>query len=147
MTIIKIITSALQNVLVPGGVFIASLCFAPTMNATEQISFFALLAQVLATLLVAVALLPRLSDGPTIHWSTLVWLGLGEGLAVYGAIPGWSGMLWPASFAVVLASTATTVFALAATIAPANSKRHREEHLAALTEKAENLDPTPHPGP
>lgn len=114
---------------------------APEMQSTEEISFFSLMAQILATLLIAFAILPRFKEAPAINWTTLVWVGLGEGFAIYGAVPVWSGLLWQLAFAMVLSSAAVAIFAIVASIGPANEKSQRAENLKELTANAKRLDP------
>lgn len=117
------------------------------MSNAERLSFFATMAQILATLLVALALLPRFQEAPPIHWITLLLFGAGLLCAVYGATPVWSELLWRPAFGVVLAATSVAVFAIVSSIAPANDKKQEDLVGRELRAKAERLDPTPPPPP
>lgn len=141
MKTLNVVITVVQNAVVPA--VTAALCFLwdPKMQGAEQVTFFSLMAQVLATLLIAIALLPRFRGAPAIHWTTLLWVGVGEGLAIFSAVPAWSALLWPGSFAIVLSSAAATIFALVASVGPANEKSQRAANIEDLATNAKRLDP------
>jgi hypothetical protein len=141
MKTVNVVINFVQNIILP--VVTVAFCFlwAPKMQGTEQVAFFSLMAQVLATLLIALALLPRFRGTPAIHWTTLLWVGVGVGLAIFSAVPAWSGLLWPGSFAIVLSSAAATIFSLVASVGPANEKGQRAANIEDLAMNAKRLDP------
>lgn len=141
MKTMNVVITAVQNVILPAATVAICFLLAPKMQGTEQVAFFSLMAQVLATLLIALALLPRFRGAPAIHWTTLLWVGVGEGLAIFGAVPAWSALLWPGSFAIVLSSAAAAVFALVASVGPANDKNQRAANIEDLAANAKRLDP------
>lgn len=115
------------------------------MPDAERLSFFATMAQILATLLVALALLPRFQGTPPIRWITLLLFGAGLLCAIYGATPVWSDLFWRPAFGAALAATSVAVFAIVSSIGPANDRKQEDQMSRELREKAERLDPTPPP--
>jgi len=141
MKTVRIVVAVLQNLVIPAVIFVLSFAFVPNIQTAEQVSFFSLMAQILATLLIAFAVLPRFKEAPPIHWTTLLWVGIGESFAILGAVPVWSQYLWQWAFATVLSSAAVAVFAIVASIGPANANSHEAARIKQLAVDAERLDP------
>lgn len=143
MKTFRIAVRVFQTAVLPALVFFVCFYFAPQMQANERLSFFSTMAQILATLFIALAVLPRFQGVHPLHWSSLLLIGLGEACAIAGAVPGWSTVLWQPAFALVLSSASVAIFAILASVSPAIQTKNEHEEVKALIAQAERLDPTP----